>query len=245
GHDHYKGEIGDDPAPAIEIEVTPTDQQVLPSGQARWEIVIRNTGNVRLTLVALTEITRVPGRPVGPGIVPLKISDCEQAAGRSALDPGEERRFACESKPIEDRLFAPATPDPVRLTFRAMGVPPDRVRFVTDQQPVTIDVIHPAIRIDLGPDDQEVRIGETATFVVTVTNTGDVDLTEVRVDCIQLDACDRSIGSLAMGASVTYACTSGPLDREFLNQANVFGTTPIGTTVADTDDLAMVRIGGR
>ena len=96
----------------------------------------------------------------------------------------------------------------------------------------------------MGPDDQVVRRGGTATFTVTVTNSGDVDVSDVRVDGIQLDACDRRIGTLMAGASTTYTCTTGPLNAEFINQANVFATSPIGTMVADTDDLAQVRITG-
>jgi hypothetical protein len=118
------GEIGDS-RPDIAIEVTPGEQQVVPNGRSRWEIVIRNEGSVRLTSVELTEFTRVPGFPVGPGIQRLTISDCAQAAGRTALDPGEERRFACESVPLDDDAFAPAVfPDPVQITFRARGLPP-------------------------------------------------------------------------------------------------------------------------
>src|SRR5262249_22499995 len=65
--------------------------------------------------------------------------------------------------------------------------------------PVTV-VAHPAITIAKDPEAQTIAKGGTATFAITVTNTGDVALTNVMVsDPATLD-CARAIGTLAPGA---------------------------------------------
>jgi uncharacterized repeat protein (TIGR01451 family) len=67
-------------------------------------------------------------------------------------------------------------------------------------------------RIDIrkqveGPDLRQVPPGTLVPFEITVTNTGDAGLTNVLVTDPLLPGCNRTIGSLAVGASTSYTCS--------------------------------------
>ena len=104
----------------------------------------------------------------------------------------------------------------------------------SDTAPVT--VIHPAITIDKSPDGQSVTSGSTVTFTIKVTNTGDVDLSNVTVSDPLTPSCDKVIGTLLQGASTSYTCTTGALSASFTNIASVTGHPPVGPDVTASDN---------
>jgi uncharacterized repeat protein (TIGR01451 family) len=93
---------------------------------------------------------------------------------------------------------------------------------------------HPAIAIVKNPKSQTVTVGQTATFTITVTNTGDVALTNVTVADALSPNCNRTIGTLAPGASTSYTCTRPNVTASFNNVAVVSGTAG-GTTITAQD----------
>ncbi len=93
---------------------------------------------------------------------------------------------------------------------------------------------HPAITIVKNPKSQTITRGGTATFTITVTNTGDVALTDVKVTDALSPNCNRTIGTIAPGASVTYTCTRPNVTASFNNVAVVTGKAG-ATTVTDQD----------
>ena len=99
----------------------------------------------------------------------------------------------------------------------------------------------PAIDIDkrdaVDKDDtQAVVSGGTANFEIVVTNTGNEDLVNVVVTDPLESACNQTIGSLAIGASSTYTCSTTNIQSAFTNVANVTGDSAVdGETVNDTD----------
>jgi uncharacterized repeat protein (TIGR01451 family) len=101
---------------------------------------------------------------------------------------------------------------------------------VTVVQPVT----HPAVQIVKDPKSQTVTKGNTATFTITVLNTGDVALTDVVVTDALSPNCNKTIGTLAPGQSVSYKCTRPNVQSSFTNVAVVTGKAG-GTTVTDQD----------
>jgi len=111
--------------------------------------------------------------------------------------------------------------------------------------PATFDCTIPSITIDKndadnGDDTQEVANGGTATFTITVTNSGTEDLCNVSVADPNGLNCEMTYtdngGILAIGDTWTYTCTVENVLMAFVNAAtvNAEGCTS-GTPVDDTD----------
>jgi uncharacterized repeat protein (TIGR01451 family) len=98
---------------------------------------------------------------------------------------------------------------------------------------------HPAIGIVKGPNSQHTGYEESARFRITVTNTGNVRLLNVRVADPSSPGCNRSLGTLAAGASKSYFCTRPNVTKSFLTRAGAVGTAPNGRRVSDTDSAAV------
>lgn len=92
-----------------------------------------------------------------------------------------------------------------------------------------------AVRIEQDPTAQHIAAGQTAEFTITVTNTGDVELTDVEVRDPMADDCEIVIDSLGAGQSETFNCAVGDVQAEFLNASTVYGTTPAGHIVSYSD----------
>jgi uncharacterized repeat protein (TIGR01451 family) len=74
--------------------------------------------------------------------------------------------------------------------------------------------------------------GGSETFSITVTNTGQTQLTNVVVSDALSPVCNKQIGTLAPGQSVTYSCKVAHVTKRFTNVAVVRGTTPTGGTLS-------------
>jgi uncharacterized repeat protein (TIGR01451 family) len=115
----------------------------------------------------------------------------------------------------------------------------------------------PTISIAIQPSTQTVSMGGTATFTITVTNTGTVVLSGVKVtDTISPSttvtkngtrslastatagslsaACGHTIGTLAENAKYTYKCTQKHVTVSFKTVAKATGTSPTSTMVSAT-----------
>jgi uncharacterized repeat protein (TIGR01451 family) len=98
-----------------------------------------------------------------------------------------------------------------------------------------LTVINPSIEVLKDPDTPAVVSGDTATFTIKVTNTGDVDLSGVAVTDPLSPDCNHTIGFLAAGSSTTYQCTTPALTAPLDNVATACGTPPVGSQVCDDD----------
>jgi len=194
--------------PAISIDKTPDTQQALAGNTVTFDITVTNTGDVDLTGVAVADAL-VPG--------------CDNTIG--ALATGASTSYSCSMVAGADDFTntAAATGDD------PLGNP------VTDSDTADVDVINPAISIDKTPDSQQALAGDTVTFDITVTNTGDVNLDSVVVGDTQAPDCDGTVGPLAVGASTTYSCSMVAGADDFTNTADVTGDDPLGNPVTDTD----------
>lgn len=90
---------------------------------------------------------------------------------------------------------------------------------------------HLSITITKTPSSQTVALGGKATFHITVTNNGDVTLTNVNVSDPRSANCNRDLGTLAAGASQTYTCTRPNVRKKFVNTGEAVGTAQNGTVV--------------
>ncbi len=110
--------------------------------------------------------------------------------------------------------------------------------------PATADlvIIGPAIDIEKTPDAQAILFGDTAGFTIEVTNTGDTDLTNVIVADPLVPDCNRVIGNLAQGASISYACELTGATADFTNTAEVTADTPLPAVQVSDVDTADVTV---
>ena len=88
--------------------------------------------------------------------------------------------------------------------------PVTRPAGYSHQPPPAVVVANPGIEIQKSPDSQNVVSGTAAIFTIQVTNTGDVDLTDVTVIDEPVPDCSRLIGNLAVGEQVSYSAGSSP-----------------------------------
>src|SRR4029079_18213580 len=149
------------------------------------------------------------------------------------LDVGENVQYNCTLTNVQAGFTNSAT---------ATGTPPVGPPVSnTDTAAVVVDA--PGITIQKTPDTQTILVGGTASFTITVTNSGNVTLTLVSVadalapDCVRsaaaFDALDA--GTFDPGDIVTYTCSLANVLVGFTNSATVTGHPPTGPDVTDTD----------
>jgi uncharacterized repeat protein (TIGR01451 family) len=96
------------------------------------------------------------------------------------------------------------------------------------------------------PPTQTVTTGQTASFTIAVTNSGDVTLTNVVITDALSPGCARTkadvagLASMAPGATVTYTCTSAAVSSSFTNVVVATGTPPSGPNVTASASAAVV-----
>ncbi len=201
-------------APEIEIRKSPNDQTIIFQGDASFTIDVTNTGDLDLFNVEVTD----PATP-----------DCDMVIGDLPL--GVTVSYSCEQLTVL-----------ADYTNIADVVGEDiEGNVVRDSDDARVNVLAPEIDIQKTPDDQTIVVGSDATFTITVTNTGDVDLINVVVTDPLVPACDTTVPSLAIGESFSYDCTAQNVFEDFTNVATVTAEDAEGNPVDDTDD-AILRI---
>jgi uncharacterized repeat protein (TIGR01451 family) len=207
--------------PHISVVKTPDEQVVLAGSTVSFTIQVINDGDSTLTDVKVTD-AQAPGCARTSADIPGLASMPPAPAAGSTIT------YTCSlvSANASFTNVAVATgTDQIGQNVTAQDT-----AHVTVVQPVT----HPSISIVKNPKSQTVTRGATATFTITVTNNGDVALTNVTVTDALSPNCNRTIGTLAPGASTSYTCTRANVTANFTNVAVASGTAG-GTTVTAQD----------
>jgi uncharacterized repeat protein (TIGR01451 family) len=214
------GDVNETPLvikPHISISKSPDAQTILIGQTANFTITVTNDGDSTLTNVVVTDAL-APGCARTSADIP----------GLASMAPGATITYTCSLANVTTSFtniaIATGTP-PVGPPVSAQDT-----AGVTAVAPAT----HPAITIVKNPKSQTVTRGGTATFTITVTNTGDVALTNVTVSDPLSPNCNRTIGTLAPGASTSYTCSRANVTANFTNVAVASGTAG-GTTVTAQD----------
>ena len=214
------GDVNETPLvikPHISISKSPDAQTILIGQTANFTITVTNDGDSTLTNVVVTDA-------LAPGCARTSAD----IAGLASMAPGATITYTCSLANVTTSFtniaIATGTP-PVGPPVSAQDT-----AVVTAVAPAT----HPAIAIVKNPKSQTVTRGGTANFTITVTNTGDVALTNVTVSDPLSPNCNRTIGTLAPGASTSYTCTRANVTANFTNVAVASGTAG-GTTVTAQD----------
>ncbi|MEU8631146.1 hypothetical protein AB0C38_03190 [Amycolatopsis sp. NPDC048633] len=176
-----------------------------------FTITVANAGDAPLTEVAVTD-DHTPA--------------CAKAIG--ALPPQGRQTYTCT---------APAPPDDFTNTAAASGKDQlGRTVKVTDD--AVVDVIHPGVALAAQASPAAVREGDTVTWTITATNTGDVPLTGVAVADDQVAECAKPLGTLQPQAVSAYTCTTVAGATGFTNKPAVTGTDPTARPVTASAEAA-------
>lgn len=197
--------------PALDVQKTADAPLVLPGQSVTYTIVVHNVGDVTLTDVTVSDAA-VPG--------------CDRYF--ASLAPTVQIAYTCTT----------ALTDSLVNVAEATGTDP-LGNPVSDSDDEPVVVIFPEIQI-VKSAPSTAPAGSAVPFELAVTNIGDVDLVDVTVSDPLFPGCDRFIGDLAAGATVTYTCNV-VLFTSVTNVATATGEGPLGTPV-DDDDGATVTV---
>ncbi len=222
------------PTPGISIAVSPGAQTITSGAAATFTLVVTNSGAVPLTNVAVSDA--------------LSPSCNQPSAANPALAsmaPGTSVTYSCSLANVTASFTNVATASgmpPSGPVVSATGSAPVTVLVpVTPPPPTGLGELHPMIGIQLDPASQEVAIGGSAKFKVTVANRGDVTLTDVTVRDRNARRCNRHFSSLAVGASTSYSCAKTTIHAALENVATATGRPPTGKPV-EAKDSVEVRV---
>ncbi len=194
------------------------DQTVVSGGTATFTITVTNAGEVPLT---------------GVSVADAATGACVRASADVVVSPspagtlgvGQSFTYSCD-----------ATGVAAGFTNTAVASGSDGTHTLTAAASAAVHVS--SVAIAKTPDVQKVAPGSTAMFTITVTNDGEVALSDVAVSDPRSPGCDRTIGALAVGAATTYTCTT-IVDADLVNIATVTATDPAQHALTGTDDAAV------
>ena len=207
--------------PSIAVDKLPDTQTVNAGDTVTFSMEVSNNGQTDLTNIVVTDPICTTG--------PTFVSGDGGVAG--TMEVGETWIYSC------DVDGAGVTVD-FTNTVNVQGQAPDTsIVQAQDTASVTVTPLTPAITLTKDAD-QTVVSGGTASFTITLENTGTVDLTTVAVTDALTPTCDNTFATLAVGAVETYTCQQTNVTATYTNTADV--TTAEGATASDTAVVTVV-----
>lgn len=176
--------------PRIAVTLSADRQYVLDGETINFTAEIRNVGTEPLENLALADSL--------VGVLTDQITDLN-------LDPGQITSVTYGFTP------GSGLPDPLNNTVTVSGQT-SFGRAVTDNDTLTVNILRPQIYVTLNADRQVALLGEPINYTVSVVNTGDGPINNLRGSFLV----DRSIVSAGMmhppeqGGSITLGVTSLP-----------------------------------
>ncbi|WP_236808345.1 DUF7507 domain-containing protein [Amycolatopsis albispora] len=195
--------------PAVSITKVATPTAVRAGDQVTFSITVTNTGDVPLT---------------GVSVVDDQTPSCARTLGELAANGSTS--YTCSVTAGAAGFTNTAT---------VTGTDPTD-RPVADADDATFVVQQPGISITKTTEGGPFRAGDPVSFTITVTNTGDVALTNVEVTDPIAAGCAREIGYLGISGATSFTCTMTAPDDDVTNVATVTGTPPTGPDVSTQDD---------
>lgn len=182
----------------VAIVKTRDEATVVAGHDINYHLTVSNTGSTPLTGVVITD---------------ANAPDC--AGPVPDLAPGQQHTVDCA-------FTTPYSPLGAR-TNRAT-VDTDQTDPVESNEVRTTVVANPAVTIALAAEEVAVVVGEDVNMQVTLTNTGDVPLTDITVADPAGPDCAGPVADLPVGGDVVIECsytTTGADVGTYLNQASV------------------------
>lgn len=223
----------DDPAdvevivPVIEV-IKDADKALVHAGDLiTYSVTVKNTGDTPLRLTSLTDA--VNGASPATDI----LSTCKLST-ETVLQPGA-------STPVCTYTAVAGTIDLLNVVKVSAIDKLDGT--VTDDDSAFVDVLNPIITIDKTVDKPLGHAGDSVTYTLVVTNTGDTDLVITSLDdavnaapATSLTSCGIIGTTLEPKAKVTCSYTVVLGTSDVTNVASVAGEDILKKRVTDTDD---------
>ncbi|NKE56760.1 hypothetical protein FXN61_07905 [Lentzea sp. PSKA42] len=206
----------------------------IPSGfTARWRITVTNTGDVDLTGIVLNDAAE-------PG--------CAAAAGSFDVSAGESKSFYCSTTNVTESVT-----NTVTATFKPPGgslltTSPDSAVVNVTNLAVAKEVCTSLTTVDcsgtIGPWAETANLpsGSTAHWRITVTNSGEVDLTDITVTDEDEPTCEQAAFNLAVGATKTLYCSTANVTAGLTNTVAAQYAPPGSgaSTTTEPDSAAVI-----
>ncbi|HVM09459.1 MAG TPA: SpaA isopeptide-forming pilin-related protein [Acidimicrobiales bacterium] len=217
------------PAITIVKTVNGKDAVTVHAGDTlTYKLVITNSGDAPLTITGLRDVANSSTVTLPAG--------CTDLVG-DALAVGAS---------VECTYTTTATANDVTNVATVDGED-ELKKKVTDDDDAKVDVINPAIQIVKtvnGQDSVKVHAGDTLTYKLVITNTGDTPLTLSALNDVANGAavtlpaeCSSLVGRvLALGASVECTYSTIATAADVTNVASTTGDDELGKKVTDDDD---------
>jgi uncharacterized repeat protein (TIGR01451 family) len=199
--------------PSLSIDVTTDTRQVVVGTNVIYTVLVTNTGDVQLSSVEVDSSS---------------VASCAKSFG--TLASGGATDYQCSGV---------ANADLTNVVIVQASEPTGGT--VESSDGVPIDVIQPGLNVDISPDSQQVVEGQSAVFNVTVTNSGDVTLTDIQVSDSVVPNCANIIPNLAANERFTYSCNF-QVTGNITNVVVASAQPPIGGTVTVSDSAVVVAL---
>ncbi|MFL6260548.1 MAG: hypothetical protein ACJ76Y_12610 [Thermoanaerobaculia bacterium] len=197
---------------------TPPGPSIAVGGAIAWSYVVSNTGPIPLTNVAVSDSL--------DSFITCPQTSLQPGASMTCASPGTAQ--ACQAS-----NFAKATAKtPGGQSITAI----DPAYYVGQPQAsLRIQLTTNGVHASAAPGPM-VQTGSTVTWIYTVTNTGDVNLTQVQVSDDQgANVICPATTTLAPGESIRCTAQGTAVERQFQNTATATGTPPCGIQVSAQD----------
>ncbi|GAA1392337.1 hypothetical protein GCM10009639_23730 [Kitasatospora putterlickiae] len=215
--------------PKLTVVKSASTGKLVAGEQITYSFEVKNTGNVTLTDVKVTE-----GEFTGSGA----LSPVTCPSGTASLAPGAVVTCTATYTVTQADVDAGS----VKNTATATGVPPSGPPPVSPPSEVTItEPPAPALAVAKTSSTDKLVAGEKITYSFAVTNTGNVTVKDVKVTdgpftgsgTLDPVTCPAEAASLAPGSTVTctaaYTVTQADVDAGSVkNSATATGTPPTG-----------------
>jgi uncharacterized repeat protein (TIGR01451 family) len=214
---------------ALQVTKQPASQRVAVGGTATFTITVTNAGTATLTDLVVAD-------PLSPR--------CSRTSATlpalASLPPGASIRYTC-TRPKVQTSFTNV------VTVSATGS--NSVQARTNAS-ASVGIFAPPLRpaprpnvvISKGPPSQTVARNGTASFKITLANTGGAAATDVTVSDPRSSDCNHHIETLAAGKSTSYTCARTAVTAGFRNVARVTWKSPTGGHGGATSRVALVKV---
>lgn len=206
---------------------------VNPGQTVNFDIEVSNTGDNNLSIISVTDTPSAGACIGGNTLTPISGDN-----GDGKLNKGETWKYLCSIANVQNDMTNMVL---VKSKDDVSGL------IIEGSDPESVTVLRPGINLEKTPDTQTIIKGQNAIFELKVSNTGNTDITDVKVTddlCAQQPVLPISGDTdndkvLDKGETWVYPCTIVGVTQNLINSAAVTGVSN-GQPVADTDTASVI-----